>query len=327
MDDEFETETQRLMEEALKEREDDSDDEYTTDDDGTEGTDNGDKDSESDESTEEENEDDNGDSGDGHEDESTNAEEERSELDFEPIEVEVAGHKVTITSKEEMLAYIRKGASSFEAKPETLQEEKLVIEQGKLSADDLKLLVDARNGSKEALAKIAKNANIDLLDVDNEMADSYTQQQEYFRQSEVDIVADEILKDEVHATDFRNIAKTLPQSFMDEITSNAKDLKAFSGHIKSGIAQKVIPMAINSQIVNGGTFLENYNRVGQAMNQQTKQPEQKREIGQREADLRKRASSGTGHNHQSDKFSGKDVWDMSDEEFDKLSSSDISKLR
>jgi len=327
MDDEFETETQRLMEEALKEREDDSSDKYDEDNEAEE-SENGDEDSESesDESTENKDEDNDGDSGDRHENEYADGEKEKSKLEFEPIEVEVAGHKVTINSKEEMLAYIKKGASAYETKPESHTEEKLIIDQGKLSAEDLKLLVDARNGSKEALAKIAKISNIDILDVDNKMADDYKQQQEYYRQSEVDVVADEILKDADHSNDFRKIVSALPQDFVSEVTSNAKDLKAFSNHIKSGIAQKVIPLAINSQIVNGGTFLENYNKVGQAMSQQ-KEPEQKREVGQREADLRKRASSGTGHNHQSDKSSGKDVWDMSDEEFDKLSSSDLSKLK
>jgi len=320
MDEEFEKETERLLQEALEEFEDDDGDNgEETDESGDESIKSGE--SESDEESEENN---SGTSGDGDEDEHQGDDEEDVKSDFEPIEVEVSGHKVTINSKEEMLAYIKAGASSFSKEPEKFTEEKTIISQAGLSADDLKLIAEAKAGSKEAIALIAKRAGVDILDVENEMAESYKQQKEYYQPSEVDQVADEILKDEVHASEFRRISGTLPQDFMQEITSNARDLKAFSNHIKNGIAQKVIPLAINSQIVNGGTFLENYNKVGFEMSQQTKQPEQKREIGEREKELRKRASSGRGNNHQSQSTSDKDIWDMSDEDFDKL---DLSTLK
>jgi len=319
--DEFEEETERLLQEALKEQEDDGTDDGRT---NEEDDDSGEEDNDSRESEDDSEEDDSGTSGNGDEDENQGSNEEKSKLDFEPIEVEVSGHKVTITSKEEMLAYIKAGASSFNKEPEKYSEEKTIISQAGLSADDLKLIAEAKAGSKEAIALIAKKAGVDILDVENEMAESYKQQKEYHQQSEVDVVADEILKDETHANEFRKISATLPNDFMDEITSNAKDLKAFSNHIRSGIAQKVIPLAINSQMVNGGTFLENYNKVGFALSQQKQEPEKKREVGEREKDLRKRASSGKGNNHQSQSTSDQDIWDMSDEDFDKL---DLSKLK
>jgi len=319
--DEFEEETERLLQEALKEQEDDGTDDGRT---NEEDDDSGEEDNDSRESEDDSEEDDSGTSGNGDEDENQGSNEEKSKLDFEPIEVEVSGHKVTITSKEEMLAYIKAGASSFNKEPEKYSEEKTIISQAGLSADDLKLIAEAKDGSKEAIALIAKKAGVDILDVENEMAESYKQQKEYHQQSEVDVVADEILKDETHANEFRKISATLPNDFMDEITSNAKDLKAFSNHIRSGIAQKVIPLAINSQMVNGGTFLENYNKVGFALSQQKQEPEKKREVGEREKDLRKRASSGKGNNHQSQSTSDQDIWDMSDEDFDKL---DLSKLK
>lgn len=325
MEDDFDEETQRMLDEALAERdegEDNGEDDSGIDDESLQSgaEDNSDGESKSEE-------DDSGDSGDGHEDEHQEGNEETSKLDFEPIEVEVGGLKVTINSKEEMLAYIKKGASSFNQRPESFQDEKLVIEQGQLSADDLKLLVDAKNGSKEAIAKLARMSNVDVLDLENEMADKYQQQKQYYKRSEVDQVAGEILQDTEHASEFQKIAKALPVDFMEAIIADAKDLKAFSGHIKSGIAQKVIPLAINSQMLNGGTFLENYNKVGYAMSQQTTQTQEKqkeRTVSEREADLRKKASSGGGHNHQTKESSGKDIWEMSDEEFEKL---DLSKLK
>jgi hypothetical protein len=319
MDEDFDKELEELIKDAMDERDE------GLEDDGSTGKESGESGEGSEGDSKEESEEDNSrSSGDGNEDEHQEANEQTQKLDFEPIEVEVAGVKVTINSKEEMLAYIKKGASTFNTEPEKFTEEKVILEQGKVSAEDLKLLVDAKNGSKEALALLARKANIDILDVESEMADDYTQQTQYYQQSEVDKVADEILSDTELASEFKRVASALPQDFMSEVTSNARDLKAFSGHIKSGIAQEVIPLAINSQIVNGGTFLENYNKIGQALAMKKAQPEVKREVGQREQEFRKRASSGSGHNSQSVGNSGKDIWDMSDEDFDNL---DLSSLK
>lgn len=317
MDEEdFDKELEDLIKDAMDERDSELDDE--SGDSGEETGDSGEIDGE-----DESEEDDSGIDGDRDEDDNQEGDEKDS-VEFEPIEVEVSGVKVTINSKEEMLAYIKKGASTFNVEPDRFTEEKTILEQGKISSDDLKLLVDAKNGSKEALALLARRSNIDILDVESEMADSYTQQTQYQIESDVDKVANEILADETLASEFRRVSNVVPKDFMNEITSNAHDLKAFSGHIKSGIAQEIIPLAINSQIVNGGSFMENYNKIGFAMSQKKAEPEQKREVGKREQDLRKRASSGTGHNNSSNVNHSKDIWDMLDEDFNNL---DLSKLK
>jgi hypothetical protein len=318
-EDNFDEELEQLIKDAMDERDEGTDDDGETGDIGE-----GSGSTEEDDGQDESEEDDTGTSGDGDEDEHQESDEENTTVNFKPIEVDVSGVKVTINSEEEMLAYIRKGASTFTKEPEKFVEEKTILEQGNVSASDLKLLVDAKNGSKEALALLARKANIDILDVESEMADAYTQQAQYHIETDVDKVANEILSNETLATEFRKVSSALPKDFMNEITSNAQDLKAFSGHIESGIAQKIIPLAINSQIVNGGNFMENYNRIGLELSQKKAQPEVKREVGQREQELRKRASSGTGHNNSSNANSGKDIWDMSDEDFNNL---DLSRIK
>ena len=318
-EDDFDKELEQLIKDAMDERDEETNDDRETGDTGEESG----STEETDEQDESE-EDDTGTSGDGDEDEHQESNEESTTVNFKPIEVEVSGVKVTINSEEEMLAYVKKGASTFNVEEDRFSEEKTILEQGKISTDDLKLLVDAKNGSKEALALLARKANIDILDVESEMADSYTQQTQYQVESDVDKVANEILSNETLTSEFRRVSNALPKDFMSEITSNAKDLKAFSGHIESGIAQKIIPLAINSQIVNGGSFMDNYNKIGFAMSQKKEQPEVKREVGQREQDLRKRASSGNGHNNSSNVNQSKDIWDMSDEDFNNL---DLSKLK
>jgi hypothetical protein len=315
MEEDLDKELEQLIKDAMDERDEGDDDAGNTEDESEQDSESG---------TEQTEEDDTGSSGDGDEDEHQDADEEELKSDFKPIELDIAGIKVTISSEEEMLAYVRKGASTFNKDESKFKEEKMIIEQAGLTPELLKLVAEAKNGSKEALALLARKSNIDILDVENEMADSYKQQTQYQMQTEVDTVANEILSNPELASEFRRLASVVPADFMAEITGNARDLKAFSKHIESGIAKEVIPMAINSQIVNGGTFLENYNKVGLALSQKKAQPEVKREVGQREQELRKRASSGQGNNHQSSSNSGADIWDMSDEDFENL---DLSKLK
>ena len=102
---------------------------------------------EEDGTTEEEPEtkDDSGDDPDGYEDKSTDGEEEKPEVveeeeskpEFTPIEIEVGGHKVKITSQEDLMAYVTKGAESFNKKEDKFVNEKTILEQGQLTADDL----------------------------------------------------------------------------------------------------------------------------------------------------------------------------------------------
>ena len=161
-EDEFDKELENLIKDAMDERDSELDDESGNS--GEETREDGEDESEEDNS---------GIDGDRNEDDNQEGNEKDS-VDFEPIEVEVSGVKVVINSKEEMLAYVKKGASTFNVEQDRFTEEKTILEQGKISADDLKLLVDAKNGSKEALALLARKANIDILDVESEMADSYT---------------------------------------------------------------------------------------------------------------------------------------------------------
>lgn len=256
------------------------------------------------------------------EDESTDEQEvieEEVEPEFTPIEIEVGGHKVKITSQEDLMAYVTKGAESFSKKEDKFTNEKTILEQGNLTSDDLKLLIDAKNGSKEAIAKLAELGKVDVFDLDSEMASQYKGQFEPYIESDVDKVANEILADVEHATTFRNISNNLPRDFMNAVSSNAEALKNFSGHIKSGLAQEVIPMAITAQMRYGGSFMDHYVDIGQKISaSKTAQAEVKpaRSMSAEEISMRQRASAKTGSHVETKKDnSAEDIWNLSDAEF------------
>lgn len=249
-------------------------------------------------------------------------EEEKSETKptFEPVEIEVNGINVKIESLEEMIAFAKKGASTYNQKPETFVEEKAIIEQGKLSIDDLKLLVDARNGSPEAIAKLAKLSGVDTFDIDETTADKHTQKFQPTVQSEVDKVATDILRDESLAVSFRNTVSSLPQDFVSMVTSDASMLKDFARHVKEGIAQEIIPLAVKAQMINGGSFFDNYSKVGQDLvAQKNTKSANERVITDKEKELRERADKANTKNTETKRTvsDAQDVWDLSDEEFAK----------
>lgn len=249
-----------------------------------------------------------------------------SKLEFKPIEFEINGQKIILNSEAELKAMLSKGAESLTKQDNSLSLEKTIIEQGKITADDLKLLVDAKNGDAKALAKLAKNSKIDILEVEADDDEKYIPTFQPTVISDTEKVAREISSDVEHAEVFTKIASGLPKEFKQAIMSNANDLKAFSEHIKSGLAQQIIPEAMKRTFTEGISFSDAYVKVGLELS--NKQPEQKkveRTLTDREKELRKKASE-QGNNQSNGgkrKLTVDDIANMPIEEFEKLTAEDL----
>ena len=290
-----------------KESEDEDDDKEDSDDNNDEDEDNSD----------ESDEDDNDDSDDDEDDK-------ESEDDFEPIEVEVSGTKVTINSKEEMIKLATKGLDAVNITPNSDSEVDRIVEQGKLSKEDLTLLIDARNGDANAISKLAELGKIDVLDIDEKKAAEYTPAFELEKRNEVNEVAGQILADSEHATEFMKVKDTVPQNFVAEISADASKLRAFSGHIKSGLAQEIIPKAMLEVATNGGDFYSAYAKVGAELSKTFGKKEvkvdkkEKRVISEKEEKMRKRANSDDKNSEKKEDTSVTDIWNMPDDEFEAM---------
>ena len=288
-----------------EEEEDESDDGEEPEDENTE--------------SEDEYEDDNGSEPSGDEEDSEQEDGNIEEPDFESIEVNVGGHKISINSKEELMRYVNLGAEQFGKETPKPSKSDTIVKQGKLSDEDLELLAEAKTGSKEAIAKLAQKNGIDILDIEPDMAENYKKTIEYTQPSDADIEADKIINDVPHYEEFQRVTANLPQSFMKAVTANGGDLKTFSAHIRSGLAQKVIPEAIKHSQLNGTSFMDSYIQVGQKM---STEPAPKEKPQRRESEamkkVRRRANSGKKTNApKKSGTSGDDIWDMNDDEFQK----------
>jgi len=241
--------------------------------------------------------------------------------EFEPIEIDVNGTKFTIDSQEELLAFAKKGATpSTPTKVES--EYDRIATQGGLSRDDLTLLIDAKNGDVAAVAKLAELAKVDYLDIDEDKAREYTPNFRLEEVNPVEAVADEIMRDTELATNFKQTVGTIPdEAFIEEISTDPDKLKSFAGHVKSGLAQKIIPLATKSKTLNGGSFFDHYVKIGrelylqeQNVSKPTQQQQPARQVSKREEKLRDRASTGA-NSSEKPKTGAKEIWEMSDAEF------------
>ncbi len=264
----------------------------------------------------EDDEDDNDDTSD-----SPDSDTEEGSNDFEPVEIKVGNQTITLNSQEELLQFVKQGGTSNDQPKSRKSEVDQITEQGKLSKEDLALLIDAKNGNKAAIAKLAKDSGVDIYDLSDDEAAGYEQQFQAHLATEVDNVASDIMDDVQLHTEFKQVVGGVPQDFAQYIASDAGALKNFAGHVKSGLAQKIIPEAIKQQMLSGGTFLDNYAKIGREMSDEKKPPEEsktKRKENPRAEKLRKRAGNHKGKNKGTKtKITGEDVWNMSSEDFNK----------
>lgn len=263
-----------------------------------------------------------------HQNENKIDEENNKVKEFEPIEFEYSGHKIKVESQDELIAMLRKSAElQTNFKPKTKEE--LALEQAGLSAEDIALYIDAKNGDKNALAKIATLGKIDLLDVSEEDATAYTKKFNVVEPNDAEIVAQSIVNDKQLFETFTRVTSGLPKHFMTAVTSNARDLATFKEQIQSGLAQEIIPQALKLTY-QGVDFIDAYVRVGTKImseragnnTQQQQQQPQDRTISDREKNLRKIANDkSSGSQNKNKNVEADDIWNMSDKDFERLISS------
>jgi len=250
--------------------------------------------------------------------------------DFSPIDVDFAGQKITLKNKDELSSFLKRGAEALTRPEDTMKTEKAIIEQGQLNQDDLKLLVDIKNGDLNALAKLAESSKIDHLDIVDSSASEYKGTFEPTSPSAVEEVAAEIVRDKEHAVKFQDVLHSSGSNdFVNSLSSNADHLRSFSMHVKSGLAEKAMPEARTNFALYGGNFFEHYKasaiKIAQSeldtqpnLDKSTKNNE--RTLTEKEKELRKKASSNStiNKNSGSNAKTYDDVMDLSNEDFESL---------
>lgn len=173
-----------------------------------------------------------------------------------PIDIPANGIKVKATMNE-LIEGFKKGMNYTQKMQELSQHRKsisILAEHG-LTERDLGLLIDARGGNKEAIAKLLSDAKVDPLDLDLEAKANYVAK-DYSKDEvdpEMDYVRKEILADTAYAPAVEDAIKTMPEDMFREVAGNANNLNALYKDVKSGVYDKVMPEVIKIKNLYGST--------------------------------------------------------------------------
>jgi len=241
--------------------------------------------------------------------ESTEAksEDNKEEKDSDVIEVEKEGQKVSIETMKEAKDYIE---ASRNPNSNILQD---FIKKGNIDESDLALLADIKAGKVGAMKKLADRNNLDLVDVD-EFEGEYEPEAKMEIRDDIDIVLDNMRADTELATKFDGIVETLPDDFLSVIANDPRDLAAFIGQVKSGVAEELLPEAAKQAALGNGTLIDNYISIGNKKYAgKSKDNSKGRTMTEREKELRNRVSADIDAN-KSGKASALTVDDLWNEE-------------
>ena len=220
------------------------------------------------------------------------------------------------------------------------------IEQAQLNQDDLNLAIDVLKGNKEAIGSLLKRTGIDALELETDEESKYVPQDYGRDEQTLDLkeVVDEISADPEYVRTQKVLTSDWDDTSWKELSSRPSDIKALHVDIKSGMYDKVQPIASKLKVYDGGSksdldyykeaakvYFSEVEQTQQAISEQSrveaeakaareaeltrvKEAEQKRKSVKQKADKRKSAvptRKGTGTKKAIDYL------EDSDEDFEK----------
>jgi len=208
------------------------------------------------------------DADDSNEDESASNKQEEAKVhkfsangqDFEFTEAEMVeqfagifGKAADYTNKTKALAPYRKMVSALESED--------------ISTEQLNLAIDAIKGNKEAMQELMKRSDIDVMDIDPDAEGAY--QHKDFGKTDVQMNIEEVTKNISSDAEYSTTVNVIDQQWDDEsrgaLSSNPEMIQGLHNDIKSGMYDKVAPIAAKMQVTdrNAKSSLEYYMIAGQ----------------------------------------------------------------
>lgn len=181
----------------------------------------------------------------------------------------VFGKSVDYTRKTQQIAPYRKMISA--------------LEDESITHDQLNLAIDALKGDKGAIRKLIDNHGIDTYDLSEEESTAYTPK-EYGKDETVlnlQETVSRLERDPEYSTTVQT-ANSWDQASQKEILNNPQYLEGLHNDVKSGMYDKVRPLAVKMKALDGNTKsdIEYYMLAGQQLSAQ----QQKASTAQSEAD-------------------------------------------
>ena len=151
------------------------------------------------------------------------------------------------------------------------------IEQAQLNHDDVNLMIDVLKGDKDAIAEVIKRTGVDALDLDAE--NSKYVAKDYGRDDTTLALRDvieEISADKEYETTHKILSKEWDDKSWKVLSSDPDMIKLLHVDVKSGMFQKLQPMAEKFKLYDRGSKsdLEYYEDAARAYAQDMRQAQQ-----------------------------------------------------
>jgi hypothetical protein len=159
------------------------------------------------------------------------------------------------------------------------------LEQAEISDEDLNLMIDVLKGDKGALTEVVKRTGIDTLDLDTEGESKYVAK-DYGRDDTtlaIKDVIDEISADEEYSITHKVLSSDWDESSWEEMTKDPELIRLLHVDVKSGMYDKVQPIADKLKLFNRGgkkTDLEYYKEAAGIYFQEEAQEKAKAEAAE-----------------------------------------------
>lgn len=213
--------------------------------------------------------------GDAEEEDTVAAEEEESKEEesqpVEPMRFKANGKEYEFTEEEIKTQFPRifGQAMDYTKKMQALKPHRKTIdaiEQAQLSHDDINLAIDILKGDKEAIAEVMKRTGVDALDLNadesNYVAKDYGRDEDALA---INDILEDISRDPEYAMTERVLGKDWDDTSWGTMSKNPEMIRALHVDIKSGMFDKVQPIAEKRKLFDGGrkSDLEYYMEAAQ----------------------------------------------------------------
>ena len=249
--------------------------------------------------------------------------------------LKAAGKEIPIEDIEELYQLASKGVD-YTRKMQQISPFRSAVElmqQQELSVDDLNLLVDIKQGNKEAVKKLIKDVDLDVYEeFDPEDEVQYTPKNYAPNEIEVQLkeIEDKISQDEEYPTTVKVIESVLDPKSKEMLMQNPNLIEGLHQDIKSGIFFEIEPLVTKQMLLGKatGSYIETYaNLASQLIEQKKQEALQKAQSNQQQKqmqqtqmqEVKQRAGINKAVKPQRSYADYHiNYVDMSDEEFDRL---------
>jgi len=228
-----------------------------------------------------------------------------------------------------------KGDTKYKQHKDSIAVLEGIKEEG-VSDEDLYLLVEAKKGNKQALAKLISDSGVDIDDIDDTDPTGY-KPSEYKADPnyiETKAILTDLQSDESVYNQFENLLlKDFDEASRKEVFENPKILEFVGETIKAGLFEKIAPNYMKNKLLGKSNSIEAYISAYDEYSKELKESSEntrknhKEQIEDKSKDkATKRKKVSDGSRKRTPRGKKKNVEDMSDTEFEKYYKSIVGEF-